>query len=446
MEESVKPTNKNIRTAQLSVFLIVFFSNDTTLFGTNMNQAFVALGFKLEAIIMLGIVAVYTVNHGYLISLNKRMAVIWSIFVLGVLATSCINQDFRGGYVTLILMAAVGAFTTKCISLIAFSRAYVNVFKFFAICSILGRVITDVVPSLRYVGLHVQRSTGQVFYHYILYARSIEQIGGNRNYGIFREPGVFQAYLIIAIIICIILFDKRNYKKEIIGIAVLVLATMMTKSTTAYIELILVWLFFSIKGNRHAKGKEKTVILVTEMVVVTLLICYLCMYSFGAGPSIVKRVFLDKFDSSSESYASGFTRMASIGANIRLWLKNPLFGVGITNKSQAYNDLVYSLYGNSVDSDTNTVLATFSQFGCLVGMIIVVGVFGLTCIIGNRRKERLIALIMVLVLLSTEYFLFSALFNVWLWYGLRNGIGKRKCGDTEETSYEYLDKRLLHIV
>ena len=413
--------NKTIpqRVIYLLVFLIIFFSNDTTLFGTNMNQAFVGYGFMIEGLLTLVSIVLYAISQKNKILINKNMVVVLLSMVGCIVMSAIVNQDFRGGYATSILMIFLGFFVTQFITIDKFCIIFADIFKLLAGGSIIGKIVTDVFPALRNTGFYVQRSTGLVFRNYILYARSTEGQAGSRNYSIFREPGVFQAYLIAALIISIIYFDKKRKKHEEVGIIILVVATLMTKSTTAYIGLMLVLLFYIIREGYLRNRKKFEILFLGVITSASLAMIYFNCFISDSLTTHLRNSFIDKFDSSSSYFESGFARIASIGTNISLWLQNPVFGVGLTQKQEGYLETSMRIYGHQTSIDTNTVIAQFSLYGFLMGIIWIFAVIGLSKAMSRRRREGVIAFLIIIILLMTEYLVFSSICNVFIWYGLR---------------------------
>ena len=401
----------------LLILLIVFFSNDTTLFGSNMNTSFVSWGFIAEAVLLLAVVVAFYIHNNCKIAFHTRPLALLALLVWSISMTVIVNRDCRGGYAIVVFMSCLGFFMTQAIPRRAFAEAYTEVMKFYAACSIFGRIITDLFPAIRHAGFIVKRSTGQVFHHFILYARSIEDIGGRRNYSIFREPGVFQIYLIIAIIISIALLDGKKEKRDLWGVLILVVAVLLTQSTTGYMSLAFVGFFFFIRERRSQNRTIKPVVIVAETALLGACACISIVW-LEQLLEIFYHVALEKFDSSSPKFISSITRIASFGANLKIWFLNPVFGVGITKKDLIYNNLVYSMYGYRVDSDTNTILSGLSQFGIVIGAIDFFGIIGFSRCSGKINLERIVIFLIAAFLLSSEYLVFSALFNVLLWYGV----------------------------
>lgn len=399
------------------VFLIVFFSSDTTLFGTNINTQFVSIGYVVETILVLMMFVLIVINNNFLIALNKKILMLLVAYIGCIIASVLFNHDFSGGYFVLIFLSLLGFIVSNMIPIRVFARAFADVFKVIAVFSIIGRIITDIFPDIRKMGFVVLRSTGQVFNHFVLYARSIEEIGGNRNYSIFREPGNFQIFLVVSIIISIVLFEKQKKNKEIIGLVVLIVATLMTKSTTAYIALVLVCLYFIVKSQFRFSKKIWGVICIT-----TLLIIVSCIFIgyryFDVVLEGLKQIFFEKFDSTSSSYISGISRRASFFVNLKIWIMNPIFGMGIVDKNLIFGNMEYLLYGYGENCDTNSIMGVFSQFGIGIGMFVVTAICGLSRAAGKRRGEKILVFIIIVVLLSTEYLVYSVIFNIWIWYGI----------------------------
>lgn len=217
-----------------------------------------------------------------------------------------------------------------------------------------------------------------------------------RNAGLWWEPGAFQTYLSLALILGTVL--------ELIGIfqfGVLVLTILSTKSTTGIIILIISsFLYFSkidFKFSRFFKISS-----------VGILLSFLLL-----NPEV-----FEKFIPGSSSYDSFLARLSDF--NVSLWLMKffPLWGYGFGNLDSLR--VMHELYAFEVQkmfipSGTDGLTMLLSQVGVL-------GVYLLMVLLNpkfNKSYSLLIKIfyaISVLCIFNTQNFINFPIFIILLFY------------------------------
>lgn len=408
------------------LFLFIFFSNDTMMFGTNLNGTYVKIGFLVD-VVLIGVFWCYmTFWRNSLMKISNQTVAVVVIWVVCLMMSAVVNSDFRGGYVTSLIMIMIGYLYSEYVSLKDFCMIFKRVGIFLAVCSVIGFVVTTFFPVFKSLGISVYRESGMLMKNYIVYARApYDATAAARNFSIFREPGVFQAYLNVALIIAIKNFDPARKAKELLGILFLVLAIGLTVSTTGFVVLGLVVLFFLFSLRKEINGDILGVLIVLFCVALLGAFIYLEFFSSFNLDRFISETVMGKFDKGSDQYDSGGARVASFVANAVLWMRNPLFGVGITAKQVQFNLVCKELLNYLPNGDTNTVFAQLSTFGIGVGLIWVLAMLGLARKLGDTLCTKLIAFVMVMILLMTEYYSYSTICSIWIMYGIRIMMEKK---------------------
>ena len=82
------------------LFLFIFFSNDTMMFGTNLNGTYVKIGFLVD-VVLIGVFWCYmTFWRNSLMKISNQTVAVVVIWVVCLMMSAVVNSDFRGGYVT----------------------------------------------------------------------------------------------------------------------------------------------------------------------------------------------------------------------------------------------------------------------------------------------------------------------------------------------------------
>lgn len=183
-----------------------------------------------------------------------------------------------------------------------------------------------------------------------------------RNYGIFREPGVYGVFLISALIL--LLFSQKTKKRIIIFpcVIIIVLTIITTLSTTTLISLFIVFIakMFS-KKSRPFINALKIVFVVFMLSFGTIVLFFPNVLS---SIPILYNVF-GKFNFGNSSFVSRF--FDSI-MTVLVFLINPLFGVGFGGL-HAHLHSISSAFNSTTNGGINSLFQLFAVHGLFFGLI-----------------------------------------------------------------------------
>lgn len=195
--------------------------------------------------------------------------------------------------------------------------------------------ITPEVDSLMSYRIYSDSSTYQEFSYKLhgmfLYShRTVDM----RNVSIFTEPGIYQMVLNTAIFVLLFLRDKLvSFSDKKVGRALVVLAFALisTQSTTGYISIcfiILFYLLFKKRDTTEQNWKQKILIALFS-ILLFLMIDYMVRGSESfIQVSIISKLFSSKNKVSLDS--SGMARADLIFLALQSMVRHP-FGVGYSN-------------------------------------------------------------------------------------------------------------------
>lgn len=166
---------------------------------------------------------------------------------------------------------------------------------------------------------------------------------------IFWEPSVFGIFLIAALVCDAFSKDKLS----VFRFSVFTISIILTQSTGAYILFVL---YLVLLFSERLSGKKRTIVLLVSFIV------FLVSIIFGANivtllAKLIPSVF-GKFVNSA-SASSFTTRLFSFGNYFKVFLKNPILGLGGVTASNEY----YLLSDGSVTSETSTFGLTIAAYG-----------------------------------------------------------------------------------
>ena len=227
-----------------------------------------------------------------------------------------------------------------------------------------------------------------------------------RNMGFCREPGVYQALLVFAL-----LFQIFFLKKNACKILIYTIAVATTLSTTGYISLLFILILFFYQ---HKDLNVKNLFFV---IFVLILIALVFFYTdlLSSNGAVFEKFY-------RTSYHDGDTivsRIASVYCNISIFLENMMFGAGIYHTGELFPKYSLETFGVSTGSNTNTILFTFASQGVVYGSL--VSLFFLyfsKCITKNKIETFLVFLILITECCG-ELFIYSGWFYVFTLYGFK---------------------------
>jgi hypothetical protein len=126
-------------------------------------------------------------------------------------------------------------------------------------------------------------------------------------------------------------------------------------------------------------------------------------------------------DTDSSDYVSTLARLSSFSVPFYIFLNNPVTGVGLSNFVTLYSIYSVELFGVFIDPEsasTNTIINTFAIFGFFYGGLILLSFFKISKRLSKSTFSKIIILVSILLMLSTQEMRYSLFVNVLFMYGL----------------------------
>lgn len=235
------------RVSQVSYYLLGFY-----------KAQFFSLGITLAALVVF---LIYQRRHLLQIVLNYRV-LLALLFAAAILIPMCIKRDWQMMYFSILLSILLGVFFSyfvtcaqagKGFCVIMATLAAYSLAAFFALRPLADRGI--LAPPV-FVNAY-----GGEFYNYIL-AFVPKTMVRDRNFGIFREPGVYQFFLFLALYLCFyhVAWEKELHMWCCGGILCLALLSTFSTGAIAAMAVLLVTVYFEKKLYRSPLGKLLTAV------------------------------------------------------------------------------------------------------------------------------------------------------------------------------------------
>ena len=344
------------------------------------------LGFYPSQLMMAGLMMVLGVvflvhnrKHWRDVFTDKRMLILAASAILILLPMVC-KLDVQLMYFSVLLCIFFAVFLTYFVTLKEVAKCYVVMMSVMAVWSVavtyLGRIPADrgmiSIPTFF-------NATGNEYYNFGLSIVSITHVK-YRNFGIFREPGVYQYFLMLALVLhnYTITWDKE-WKYWLINI-LLVITVLSTFSTNGVAEagLLVLVVFFDKQLYKNKKILAAAIVLLLLGVAG---IAFILLRGGGLADTLTQMV-MKLFTRNNSSSA----RLNAIAADVRFFVSNPFFGQKIATVL------------NVVLHNTTSTMLMFALFGICGGALHLVSWLAL---VWDRERKVWVNIALVLIVLMS---------------------------------------------
>ena len=325
---------------------------------------------------------------------DRRLLVILAAAVI-LLLPALLKRDFQMMYLSILACVVISVFLTYFISVRDASKYYVCVLTVLAVWSVLCAYILRRLPDNGIFSVPIFFTSRKVeFYNFCLtyVARFYVK---NRNFGIFREPGVYQFFIMLALFLNNYRVDWKRVSTMWI-VNVILAVTMLTTLATggvAELGLFVVLVFFEKKLYKDKKMLVAAAVVVVGVIAALAVICmqkgelYWELYGM-----VIAKIFGGE--------ASSTDRLTALLIDLDYFLKNPLLGEKIA-------PVLYA-----VEHNTASTLLMLAICGIGGGAL---HIAAWTALVWDRKRHwgyNLVLLIIMLLSVNTQNFIADQFF--WL--------------------------------
>lgn len=389
----------------LTVFLLLYLCRDT-----NFSNAI--LGVDLAAVLTAALAAVLGAafllrnrHHWKQILLDRRMllaAVCALVFLIPMIA----KGDWQLMYFSVLLCLLIGVFLTYLGSWRELAKYYVLIMTALGLYSMLATYGLRLLPDKGIFDLPMFTTAADNRFYNFGFAFVSETFVKNRNFGIFREPGVYQYFIILALVLnnySITWEKQRNLWFVNVALAFTMVTTFATGGV-AEVGLLVLVVFFDKKLYKDRLARiVAAIVVVGAIVVVIISIIQRNALYWALWDMIVWKLMMNS-DSASD-------RTMSLIVNWDLFMKNPLLGVKLS-------EVLYALPNNT--SSTTILMA-----GCGIGatFVHVAAWFALVWEKGRKLWVNLALVLILFVSFNTQNMIADLFFWLFPIMALAERIG-----------------------
>ena len=361
------------------------------------------IGFGLSQAMMIGLVLLIGIlflavnrRNWKQIFLDRRM-IAFGVAALVVLGPMLIKQDWQIMYFTILLCWFFAIFLTYFTTVYELGYWYVLIMTILSAYSLLGlfvlkpMVLAGILPELRFDspgGWHMF-NFGLTF----VCDKNIHMDDALRAFGIFREPGLFQIFLFVAI-------HLNNYwvrwekQWQMWAVDAVLFASLLTTFATGGVlalGLYIVFLFFD-------KGLYRNKFLCVLAVMAVIAGVGLLVYALAQGGTWAYELvgMVEKIYNKTYSYTA---RLDAIVSDTRLFFGSPLYG-------SAMAEVLYSVPNNTA---TSPIL--FAVFGIAGGCVQVLS----WAAFAWKRERHWIMNLILLVILFIPFNTQNVIHDMFFW-------------------------------
>lgn len=374
----------------LAAILLFYFNLDVAIFGSS--------GFHIQPVMYLVelLAFIFFLHQPKLISVKTNTLYLFVILTLLTAMMHFFNSPTYFYKVFAFLLC------TQFITKIEYEKLQIGFYRMaiaVAVISLIFYVLVNYVhsagPFLYYYSENGTQYATNFFYTYITYWPM-------RNAAFFREPGVYQIYLNVALLF----YYNINRNKTIDKYVIIILLAIFTTLSSAGIVMGIAILVFRLLQTRNAGAMQNVLVLAFAMVAYV-------------GISFMFDAIFYKVMLGTEESGSTFARYYSLSVPMRICFDYPFFGCGANEFTSLLRD--YRVDGGDYLTPglvTNSITVNFATSGFFVGIMYVTLFVNGVKNICVTYKYPLIFVIIMFVLVSCENITYSLLFNLLLMFGL----------------------------
>ena len=386
--------NKEYLIKNIILFLLIYCSFESLLFGTNILISFkvymISIYLVLEFIMLMMIVFKEKKLTFDKKDIFKCYILISLIFFAQIYSYIRGYSFFCPQYFYNVLIIIIALTFGKIYSQDDFKKIFVNIMYYLAVFGIIIYCLNILRIDIPHF-IVINKSNG-IFYHYLLSATVLpNKYSILRLFGIFREPGVFAIFLSMALFFELFFSQKIALRKLI----VFIIAILLTFSTSGYIIMSLYLLIYFFSFTDYSKK--------SLFLKVLLILFAISIFMFGISSEYNNFVF-GKLYIENDSYNS---RIYSLYSGFVLSFKNFFLGQGW--------DYIITEFSNFVDNNyqimnvhfTNTYLKMAVTYGWIFTLIILFYTFIFLKKKSFSKKQFILFIIIWLMMFSNEDFILN---------------------------------------
>lgn len=363
------------------------------------------IGFAKSQFLMMGLICLFFLvvlvrnRSEWKVFLTDRRVLLLALSVLVMLVPMLGKQDWQLMYFSILICLLLPVMLTYVISWQDAAKYYVLILAALGVYSLVGMyVLKDPIMDGKLTVPIFMNSANMQFANLGL-TFVVPWPFWNRNFGVFREPGVYQFFLILGIYLSHYGISWKKPWAMWLVTAVLAATLISTFAIGGFIELglLLMFVYFEKRYYRTKFGKA----LVAGAAVAVIAVAFRILSAIRAGQFeyTVYYELYDMFRRLTTDSDSLVDRLSAIFVSAGMFLKNPLLGDTIANV----------LHGTA--HNTSSTLILYAILGFAGGTLNVAAWIALLW----KKERSVIGNLMLLMILFMSFNTQNLTANVFFW-------------------------------
>lgn len=365
-------------------------------------------------VILFALIIINVLYHNILkrkqIPFNKRKVIVLLLMSSTLLFNKVATNDGSGFTFRLIILIVIAFFFSEIYTLDKFVYYFTEIMLFLCIYSLIATYAVIFFPSIFqeifpvvHHGMKNMYFLDTVFCFVYLPEFGMQY----RNYSIFSEPGVFQFYLNLTLILE--LWYKKNTHNIMFRIGVYLVTLISTFSTAGLIVGGIIFLYYFLSSSKGSNGfKVKIGIILTSLVIV-----FVGKFVF---PDLSALLYesINKF-SGGDFGGSKYSRVGSLYAYFNAWVEKPLIGWGYERGISEVGEKFLSQY---TTDNTNTIFTNLGVYGSVYGGVYLLLFIKFFTQLKTNLITKIVTITAMLLSFNNENFIDSTIIFCLLFYSL----------------------------
>lgn len=363
------------------------------------------IGFAKSQFMMLGVICIlglafliYNRRELKQVLMDRRM-ILLGVSAVILLVPMVGKGDWQLMYFSILICLLLPVFLSFFTTWQETAKYYVVILAALSLYSLVGMyVLKPLALSGKIFPAEFSNSVNMPFYHFGL-TYVVPWEFWNRNFGIFREPGVYQFFVLLAVYLNNYCVDwNRQWKLWACNVA-LAFTMLSTFALGGFAELglLIVFLYFDKKWYRESWGKAAGIGSVALLVGAVGYFFYRMHQPFFNKSILFE--FYDMFIRLTTDSDSMLDRQDAVTTNLQFFVKNPLVGDRIAEVLHGTNH------------NTSSTMLLFAILGIAGGTLNVAAWIALLW----KRERNIAGNLILLVILFLSFNTQNLVANVFFW-------------------------------
>ncbi len=377
----------------LYLFVMLYLCRDTMF-------CLYVVGFYPSQVITLGLTGLLGLVFLWYQRRNLKQVVQDGRMVLVLVATALIllpmldKQDWQLMYFSILAFLYISIFLSYFVSWQTLAKYYVLMLTALAVYSILAAYLFRIPIDMGLIQKDVFRDGRDVGIYNFLFSIVPRTFEKRRNFGMFREPGVYQYFILLGLYLTHygVQWKKDWSKWTVTALLCVTMVTTMATGGLAEMCLLAAFVFFE-------KKLYKNRVVLSLAIVMILLVLGVLYYSYDNHGELWNQFYLMTFNKFSAQEDSVTERTEAIFVNLEMIKASPFVGVPLSQVLHA------------VENNTSSTLVLLAGMGLISGSLHILAWAALVW----RKERHVLANLALMIILFLSFNTQNLSWNLFFW-------------------------------